>query len=470
MGFVRNKIGYLVLAVVAVIAAGWGFTHYQARQQWELNAKNQYQRAFEDLVGHTNNMETELTKIQAATSFPQSLRMLTNIWREANASQENLGQLPLTSLDLSKTKTFLAQAATYSLNTTQKKLIEGHKLGKKEFETLGKLRDQSRIITKQLMEMQGQFMAGSGDWLDLDKLGKMKTAVSAGRFNNNKVSKSFLMLEDGLRRVPDLQFEGSNLDYQPKPTGLFGEKVTSKEAGEKLRGYLGEEYKDAEINYERMIKGGFPSFMFLVKVPGRPANSSSPRTQAPTKGNQKELRCSVSEKGGHLVWLMGDWEHGDRKLDLKECAKIAIDFCRKAGYPRLKNVAQESYAGVASYTLVPERNGVLYYPELVKAQVTQDKGEIIGCDAVNYLTFNEGNKAKIPTPKLSEQDIRRLCNENLKIKQIRKAQVLDEMYNKVLCYEVEGTVGDDLFLVYYNANTGKEEKIRRIDKNGNEIQ
>jgi hypothetical protein len=58
----------------------------------------------------------------------------------------------------------------------------------------------------------------------------------------------------------------------------------------------------------------------------------------------------------------------------------------------------------------------------------------------------------------------------LKIKRIQQAQVLDEMYNKVRCYEVEGTQGVDRFLIYYNAITGEEEKIRRIDENGNEIQ
>ncbi|HEX3043307.1 MAG TPA: germination protein YpeB, partial [Bacillota bacterium] len=65
--------------------------------------------------------------------------------------------------------------------------------------------------------------------------------------------------------------------------------------------------------------------------------------------------------------------------------------------------------------------------------------------------------------------IKRQVNPHLNLKQIRMAQVLDEMFNKVLCYEVSGTQKQDQFLIYYNANTGKEEKIRRVDKNGNEV-
>ena len=102
-------------------------------------------------------------------------------------------------------------------------------------------------------------------------------------------------------------------------------------------------------------------------------------------------------------------------------------------------------------------------------QVAQDNGEIIGMDAIAYLTFYNPREPAYLKPQLGETDIRRLLNPHLKPERVRLAQVLDEMYNKVLCYEVTGTLNDERYLVYYNANTGKEEKIRRVDPNGNEI-
>jgi hypothetical protein len=60
-------------------------------------------------------------------------------------------------------------------------------------------------------------------------------------------------------------------------------------------------------------------------------------------------------------------------------------------------------------------------------------------------------------------------NPHFKPTKIGLAQVLDEMFNKVLCYEVAGNLNDDHYLIYYNAATGKEEKIRRVDTHGNEI-
>ncbi|HOP75619.1 MAG TPA: germination protein YpeB [Bacillota bacterium] len=452
----RQRVFVPILVVGLLAACGWGYSQYQKRMQWEINAENQYQRAFEELAAHANNMESELTKSLVAASFPQTMRLLTNVWREANSCQESLGQLPLTSLDLSKTKMFLAKASTFCFNTAQEKLIKGTEIDDKEWETLQQFRDQCRLVTKQLTDLQQKFFNERANWLEVARVGTAAAAGLANGLNNNKVTKSFLMLEDGLRRVPDVEFEGNNLDFEPKPTGLTGEKLTPEQCKEKLRKFLGPEYQNANIKYERTIKGGFTSYMFLVTDP---------------KNSKHELRCSVSQKGGHVAWVLGNRLVQDSKLSLAECAAKAEAFCERNGYPNMKTVSKESFENVTTCTLVPERNGVLYYPELIKVQVAQDNGDILGCDAINYLTFNEPAAAAATSikPKITRERLQQLISPRLKVERIQVAQVLDEMYNKVTCYEVAGTQGGDRFLIYYNATTGKEEKIRRVDENGNEI-
>lgn len=451
----KNRLIIPVLSIALLAAVGWGYSQYQARRQWEINAENQYQRAFVEMTTHAGNMETELTKSLVAASFPQTLTLLTNIWREANSIQEDLGQLPLNSVDLSRTKTFLAQASAFSFNTLQKKLIQGQKLQQDERKALKNLRDQSRLVTKQLREMQQDFSISQSKWLDVDRLGTVSAADLPKGLNNNKVTKAFLMLEDGLRRVPDVEYEGNNLDFQPKPTGLTGEKISSQQAVAIAGRFIGPDYQGAEIKYERMIKGGFPSYMIAVHDRQRP---------------ERDLRLSISEKGGHVAWMLGNRDVTEEKLTLDQAAAEALNFSKRNGYSNLRVVSRESYGTIATYSLVPERHGVLYYPELLKVQVAQDNGDILGFDAVAYLTFYDPAAAAKPVrPRLSEQRIRELVNPDLQVKRIQLAQVLDEMYNKVICYEVEGILESDRFLIYYNATTGKEEKIRRIDENGNEL-
>ena len=123
-------------------------------------------------------------------------------------------------------------------------------------------------------------------------------------------------------------------------------------------------------------------------------------------------------------------------------------------------------------TLVPERKGVRYYPEFIKVQVAQDNGDILGCDTIAYLTFNEPavTVQQSTKPKYTKNQIKQLLNPHFKLESIQLAQVLDEMYNKVLCYQCNGTQGNDRYQIYYNCSNGREEKIRRVDQYGNELQ
>lgn len=449
----KNKLLIPILSLALICTAGWGYSQYQAKRQWEISAENQYQRAFEDLTGHVNNLETQLTKSLVAASVPQFIRLMTDSWREANACQEEIGQLPLTSLDLSRTKNLLASVGAFCLNTAEKQLTKGKDQTNAQWETIKKFRDQCRTVTENLQEMREKFYNENAQWLEVDRLGTLSAVAPA--LNENKVTKAFLMLEDGLRRVPDIEFEGNNIDFVPKPTGLTGRNLTSKEAVNKCKQFLGPDYDNARLKYERKIDGDLPSYLITVEDPDK---------------QDKQCQLSVSVKGGHLVWMLTDRDVPEKKLSLDQCEAKAESYLQEIGYPQMETVAREEADNIAILSMVPVRNGVLYYPELVKCQVAQDNGEVLGVDAVSYLTFHDPNPTQSQPSRYTEEQVRKNCNPHLKIERIQRVEVLDEMYNKVPCYEVEGTQGSDRFLIYYNANTGEEEKIRRIDENGNEIQ
>lgn len=453
MVIMKNKLVIPILFLALIGCGAWGYSQYQARRQWEISAENQYQRAFEELTGHVNNLETQLSKALVAASAPQFIRLMTDSWREANACQEDIGQLPLTSLDLSRTKSLLASAGAFCLNSAQQRLTAGTAPNEKQWETLKKFRDQCRVVSENLQNMRQEFYNRRAQWLEVDRLGTLGAVAPA--LNENEVTKAFLMLEDGLRRVPEIEFEGDNLDLVPKPTGLTGRNLTSQEAVSKCKGFLGPDYDNARLKYERKIDGDFPCYLITAEDPDKQG---------------RQCQVSVSVKGGHLVWLLSDRDVPGKKLNLDQCEAEAQAYLERIGYPQMEAVAREENDNIAILTMVPVRNGVLMYPELIKCQVAQDNGEILGVDAVSYLTFNDPNAPPAAASRYSEAQLRAKLNPHLKVNRIQRAQVLDEMYNKVPCYEVEGTLGNDRFLIYYNANTGKEEKIRRIDENGNEIQ
>jgi spore germination protein len=443
-----------VLILGLAVATVWGYSQYMGRRSWEIKAENQYQLAFAALATNANNMEADLSKSLVSSSFVQNIRLLTNIWREANACQENLGQLPLTSLELSNTKNLLAGVGAYCFNTAQKKLIQGNRIDSVEWAKLQQLRNRIRVMVSHLGSMQQNFFNARLRWLEVDRLSSVKMTGAPPNLNSNQVTKSFLMLENGLKRTPDSAYEGNNLDFTPRPTGLTGKEVSSRAAILVVRRFLQSEYPGAQIRYERRIGGDFPSYMFRVTFPRRPA---------------EELRCSVSVKGGHMAWFLGNRRVARSAWGLDRCGVKATAFLSQQGYPDMRVVARESYANIATFTCVPQRHQVLYYPELVKVQVAQDNGNILGCDFVSYLTFHDPRRSVVVKPAYSARQITDRLNSHFKLERIQRAEVLDEMFNKVSCYEVDGRQGADRYWIYYNAANGREEKIRRVDRNGNEL-
>lgn len=454
MSNMRNRVAIPLLTVAFLAAAVWGFSQYQTKRQWEISAENQYQRAFEEMATNANNMEADLSKALVAGSFQQTINLLTNTWREANTCQSNLGQLPLTSMELAGTKNLLANVSAYCFNTSQTRLVTGKDLNENQWKNLRILRNRVRLMSRHLGQMQQNFFNSRSRWLEVGQVGTMGAAGISNNMSNNKVTKSFLMLEDGLKRVPDAHYEGNNQDFVPKPTGLTGPNVTIKEAERIFRDFLRPDYPNAQVRYERIIRGGFPSYMLRAVLPNQP---------------KRDLRGSVSMKGGHIAWMLGTRDVNRTSVDLPQCQKNAVNFLKTKGFSDMKVVASETYDNIATLTCAPERGGAIYYPELVKVQVAQDNGNILGCDFIPYLTFHDPKAKGTPKPAYGETKIRGELNPHFKPEKFVLAQVLDEMFNKVLCYEVSGKQGADRYLLYYNAATGKEEKIRRVDKLGNEI-
>ena len=99
--------------------------------------------------------------------------------------------------------------------------------------------------------------------VEVDRLGTLGASGMATDMNTNKVTKAFLMLEDGLKRVPDVQFQGNNLDFVPKPSGITGKNISAQDAVGITRRFVAPEMKSPSVNYERLIEGSIPSYMCL---------------------------------------------------------------------------------------------------------------------------------------------------------------------------------------------------------------
>ena len=106
-------------------------------------------------------------------------------------------------------------------------------------------------------------------------------------------------------------------------------------------------------------------------------------------------------------------------------------------------------------TLSGER--IVMYPDLIKLKVALDTGEVLGIETQGYL--NSHTERKIPENLISKEKAKEVLNKELQIESENLAIIPTEWKTEVLCWEFKGKVEDNEFLVYINAETGKEEDI-----------
>ena len=92
-----------------------------------------------------------------------------------------------------------------------------------------------------------------------------------------------------------------------------------------------------------------------------------------------------------------------------------------------------------------------------KVKVALDDGEILGMESTGYL--NSHYERDLPQVKITKQEAKKTLNKNLQIESEGLAVIPTEYQTEILCWEFKGKVNDTDYLVYINAENGREEDI-----------
>ncbi len=92
-------------------------------------------------------------------------------------------------------------------------------------------------------------------------------------------------------------------------------------------------------------------------------------------------------------------------------------------------------------------------------KIALDDGNIIGFSARDYLSSKRERKIPNHLFLLNKHE---KMNPNVTIMEERKAIIMNNMNEEVLCYEFLGTLGDDTYRIFINAQNGMEEKVEKL--------
>ena len=443
----RLKKGHMlsVICVLLIIVAVLGIILWKKQTEYRQASENSYNMAFYELVDYVENVETYLAKSVVSSTPEHGAETLTNLWREANLAQSYLSRLPIESQELENTEKFLNQVSDYSYSLSRKN-IYNEKLSDDDLKNLKELHTYSVELENTLNQLSEDLNSGRFEWGELTKKGTVAFAQQV----DNISKESFSNMEENFHEYSGLIYDGA-----------FSEHLTSNEK----KGLTGEDIEEdvAKLKIEEFIgKNNIKEIQSL----GYSENATIPVYDFSVINNNDETaNISISKKGGHVVSMNANRDVKAETISQEEANSKGKEFLESKGFTSMKETYYLKQDGIVTINYAYYQEGVVIYPDLIKVKVALDNGEVLGIETSGYL--NNHTIRDLKKVKITREQAKKDLNKDLEIISEGMAIIPTEWKTEILCYEFKGKVDEKEFLVYINAENGREEDVLVITNTPN---
>ena len=443
----RLKKGHMlsVIGVFFLIIVILGVILYNKQKEYRQTSENRYNMAFYELVDYVQNVDIYLAKSLISTTPEQGAETLTNLWREANLAQSYLSMLPIESQELETTEKFLNQVSDYSYSLSRKN-IYNESLNEEDLKNLKELHGYSTELKNTLNQLSDDINTGRVKWGELTKKGTVAFATQV----SNISKESFDNLEENFHEYSGLIYDGAYSEHltNQEKRGLTGEDVDEETAKKKVEEFVGKDNIKEISNLGFSENASIPSYDFSIKT-----------------NNDQNINMSISKKGAHIVYMNSDRQVNTEVITQEEANEIGKKYLEEKGFLNMKETYFLKQEGIVTVNYAYEQDGVLMYPDLIKVKIALDNGEVLGIETTGYL--NNHTTRNIQNIKISKEEAKKTLNKQLNIQSEGLAYIPTEWQTEILCYEFKGKIDDTEFLVYINAENGREEDILVITNTPN---
>lgn len=442
---ITNKMSMIIIAIILAVAVVGAIIYYayQETRRYVTASENKYNMAFFELVDYVQNVETYLAKSLISTTPEHGAETLTNVWREASVAQSCLAQLPINSHELENTSKFLNQVSDYSYSLSRKN-IAGESLSEEDFDNIRQLHTYSLELENTLNQLSEDLNNGRIKWGELQNEGTKAFATQVSTISQD----SFSSLEENFHEYAGLIYDGAFSEHitSAEKKGLTGEDIDEEKAKEVVKKFYGED-KIESINSNGFSENAeIPSFDFSVKM----------------KESDNLATISISKKGGHVIFANYNKQVNAEIISQERADEIGKEFLNNHGYTDMKETYYLKQNGIVTINYAFTQNNknneqVVIYPDLIKVKIALDDGSVLGIETSGYL--NSHTTREFSDNIISKEKAKEVLNKELQIESENLAMIPTKWNTEVYCWEFKGKVEDNEFLVYINAETGKEEDI-----------
>ncbi|MEH7388172.1 germination protein YpeB [Bacillus sp. JJ1521] len=432
----------ITVLTIGIIGTGyWGYKEHQEKNAVLIQAENNYQRAFHNLTYHIDLLHDKIGTTLAMNSRNSLSPTLADVWRITSEAHSDVGQLPLALMPFNKTEEFLSNIGDFSYRTAVRDLSK-EPLSDEEYKTLQQLYKNAEDIQKELRTVQHLAMENNLRWMDVE------LALASGKKqSDNTIIDGLKTVEKNVAAYSESDF-GVTLTTTKKDGGEFpnleGPQINEEKAKEIAKKFLG-----LEGNIEMKVTEngeGSPNGFYSLEI-------NDPKSKVNTF-------MDITKKGGIPIWVLRNREVAKSTISLNDAFNRAQKFLKENKFENLVLFESAQYDNIGVFNFVSSVDGVRVYSDSIKMKVALDDGNIIGFTARDYLMAGKIETAG--KPKISKEEARKNINPNLEIMEDRLAIITNELDQDVLCYEFLGSIDNDTYRIFINAENGFEEKVEKL--------
>ncbi len=411
------KTTVITLIVVAVAVPLGILADNLKRRNNELEGI--YQRAYYETISSLNDIELNLSKLQATSDPTIERGILTQLWGDSEVVETNFSTLMNGTPDNSSIISFINKLGDYS-----KALSKTESMTQKDKETMAKMY-LAVVELKGILEgVQDEIIEGN-------------TLLSSVGQRLNYVSEKFDSISHASIAVPQLIYDGPFSDgLNDKETKWLTDmqEVTEEKAKKTVEELFG------EATLTGTIEEGIPSYIFTLI-------------------GYQDSEIRVTKRGGKVYSFNRYLSVEDSTLSDQEYMDKGVAFLERLGYYDMEPVWISNNNSTVYVNYAYKKDGVVCYPDIIIVKMTADTADVVGMEGQNYV-YNHVERS-FAEPAL-EEVARAVLSPNLTVVSSRLALIPTEWNTEILTYEYVTTLGTDTYYVYVDAVSPKEVKMLKV--------
>lgn len=429
--------GYTFLIAGIIASLLWAFNAQKSASALERNVENGYNRAFFELADYIENIDIQLTKAQLAKTPAQLAAISNDIFSEAAEAKSCLGQLPTTQISLENTSKFLSQVGDYTYVLSQT-MIKGDEISQDAYDTLASLNEYSSSLKDKLREIQNLIYRGE---IKISDLNNQKNDKNTAHADGNGILEGLENIEKSFDEYPSLIYDGPFSEHieNQKPKLLENqEEISQDEALKIAKDFLKDRGRGLEFSYET-------------------ENTQIPAYTFASNTKQEQITISITKQGGFILYFLDNLSVENAQLDVAQATEYAMKFLEDRGIYDMVSSYYEKSDNIATINFAYSQDGVKCYSDLIKVKVALDSGEIVGFESKGYIMNH--HERSFSGAQISEEEAKSNISTSLSVNSTTMALIPQDSLQEVLCYEFTGSFNDRNFIIYVNAQNGREEDI-----------